>query len=51
MVTCDPEDRKRNNMKQSPVLVIEVLSPARKIMIGEENLLFTGSWLAYVSMC
>ena len=28
MVTCDPEDRKRNNMKQSPILVIEVLSPS-----------------------
>ena len=28
MVTCDPEDRKRSNMKQSPILVIEVLSPS-----------------------
>ena len=28
MVTCDPEDRKRNTMKQSPILVIEVLSPS-----------------------
>ncbi|SJM93824.1 conserved hypothetical protein [Crenothrix polyspora] len=28
MVTCDPEDRQRNTMKQSPILVIEVLSPS-----------------------
>jgi len=27
MVTCDPEDRRRNTMKHSPILVIEVLSP------------------------
>jgi Uma2 family endonuclease len=28
MVTCDPEDRQRNTMKHSPILVIEVLSPS-----------------------
>jgi Uma2 family endonuclease len=28
MVTCDPEDRQRDTMKQSPILVIEVLSPS-----------------------
>lgn len=27
MVTCDPEDRQRDTMKHSPILVIEVLSP------------------------
>jgi len=26
MVTCDPEDRQRDTMKHSPILVIEVLS-------------------------
>jgi Uma2 family endonuclease len=28
MVTCDPEDRQRNTMKQSPMLIVEVLSPS-----------------------
>ena len=28
MVTCDPDDRQRNMMKYSPILVIEVLSPS-----------------------
>jgi Uma2 family endonuclease len=28
MVACDPEDRQRDTMKHSPILVIEVLSPS-----------------------
>jgi len=28
MVTCDPEDRLHNTMKQSPILIVEVLSPS-----------------------
>ncbi len=28
LVTCDPEDRKRNYFKDAPILLVEVLSPA-----------------------
>lgn len=30
MVTCDPEDQQRDTAKQSPLLIVEVLSPSTK---------------------